>query len=107
MAQIASSIQIQENQSKRTVKVQRKFSPSIISKGMNLEINTNEVHAGDWRKPLIDYLSNPSPMEAKCRVSMRSFSVRMVFFLPPHTSRPTSTSSFFNCSWVEVIASNI
>ncbi|CAL2247054.1 unnamed protein product [Prunus armeniaca] len=65
MAQIASSIQIQENQSKRTVKVQRKFSPSIISKGMNLEINTNEVHAGDWRKPLIDYLSNPSPMVNK------------------------------------------
>ncbi|CAL9011927.1 unnamed protein product, partial [Prunus brigantina] len=61
MAQIPSGIQIQENQSKGTIKVQRKFLSSIISRGMNLEIKTIEVQAGDWRKPLIDYLSNLSP----------------------------------------------
>ncbi|XP_021807646.1 uncharacterized protein LOC110751480 [Prunus avium] len=61
MAQIASGIQIQEHQSERTIKVQKRSLPSILTRGMNLEINTNEVQAGDWRKPLIDYLTNPSP----------------------------------------------
>ncbi|BFG41093.1 hypothetical protein CerSpe_273670 [Prunus speciosa] len=61
MAQIASCIQIQEHHSERTIKVQKKFLPSIISRGMDLEINTNEIQDGDWRKPLIDYLTNPSP----------------------------------------------
>ncbi|VVA36103.1 PREDICTED: retrotransposon unclassified, partial [Prunus dulcis] len=61
MAQIASGIQIQEHQSERTITMQKKFLPSIISRGMDLEINANEVQAGDWRKPLIDYLTNPSP----------------------------------------------
>ncbi|CAL8116175.1 unnamed protein product [Prunus armeniaca] len=61
MAQIASSIQIQESQSERTITVQKRSIPSILRRGMDLEINTNKIQAGDWRKPLLDYLTNPAP----------------------------------------------
>lgn len=63
MAQIASGIQIQESESERTIIVQKRCLPSILRKGIDLEINTNEIQAGDWRKPLLDYLTNPAPRE--------------------------------------------
>ncbi|KAI5311296.1 hypothetical protein L3X38_000361 [Prunus dulcis] len=61
IAQMASGIQIQECQSERTIIVQKRFLPSILSRGMDLEINVNEIQAGDWRKPLLDYVTNPVP----------------------------------------------
>jgi hypothetical protein len=61
LAQIASRIQIHDDQIERIIKVQKRILPSVITRGMDLEVNNKEIKEDDWRKPLIDYLSNPSP----------------------------------------------
>ncbi|XP_008245793.1 PREDICTED: putative calcium-transporting ATPase 11, plasma membrane-type, partial [Prunus mume] len=56
MAQIAIGVQIPEDCVQRIIKVRKKSLPSILTKGMEIDVNSTIMTEEDWRLPIISCL---------------------------------------------------
>ncbi|CAL2229377.1 unnamed protein product [Prunus armeniaca] len=69
MAQIATGIQIPENCVQRIIKVGKKSLPSVITRGMKIDVNVAIMTEEDWRLPIINYLQYPTlPSEKRIKI---------------------------------------
>ncbi|CAL2228426.1 unnamed protein product [Prunus armeniaca] len=56
MAQIAPGIQMPEDCVQRIIKVGKKSLPSVLTRGMEIDVNTAMMIEEDWRLPIINFL---------------------------------------------------
>ncbi|CAL2246400.1 unnamed protein product [Prunus armeniaca] len=69
MAQIATGVQMPEDCVQRIIKVGKKSLPSILTREMEIDINSAMISEEDWRLPLINYLQYPAlPAEKRIRI---------------------------------------
>ncbi|CAL2270383.1 unnamed protein product [Prunus armeniaca] len=69
MAQIAIRIQMPEDYVQRIIKVGKKSLPSIMTRGMEIDVNSAIIIEDDWRTPIINYLQYPTlPSEKRVRI---------------------------------------
>ncbi|CAL8153039.1 unnamed protein product [Prunus armeniaca] len=60
LAQVATGIQIPEDYVQRIIKVGKKSLPSVLTKGMEIDVNSAIITEDDWRNPIINYLQYPT-----------------------------------------------
>ncbi|KAM2285602.1 hypothetical protein ACFX1S_038175 [Malus domestica] len=65
MAQLASSMPIQERKYGLDVEIQRRNLPSILERGFSLDVMVLETEIEDWRSPIIHHLKDPSSPTSK------------------------------------------
>ncbi|CAL8082538.1 unnamed protein product [Prunus armeniaca] len=69
LAQVATGIQIPEDCVQRIIKVGKKSLPSVLTRGMEIDVNSVIIIEDDWRKPIITYLQYPTlPYEKRVRI---------------------------------------
>ncbi|KAI5316257.1 hypothetical protein L3X38_045433 [Prunus dulcis] len=69
MAQIAIGIQMPEDCVQRIIKVGKKSLPSVLTRGMEIDVNSAIITEDDWRNPIINYLQYPTlPFEKRVRI---------------------------------------
>ncbi|CAL9025620.1 unnamed protein product [Prunus brigantina] len=69
MTQIATGVQIPEDCIQRIIKVGKKSLPSIMTRGMEIDVNSAIMTEEDWRLPIISYLQYPTlPSEKKITI---------------------------------------
>ncbi|CAL8988545.1 unnamed protein product, partial [Prunus brigantina] len=69
MAQIATGIQMPEDCVQRIIKVGKKSLPSVLTRGMEMDVNAAILTEEDWRLPIINYLQCPTlPSEKRIRI---------------------------------------
>ncbi|CAL2248027.1 unnamed protein product [Prunus armeniaca] len=56
LAQVATGIQIPEDCVHRIIKVGKKSLPSVLTRGMEIDVNSAIIIEDDWRNPIITYL---------------------------------------------------
>ncbi|KAI5333571.1 hypothetical protein L3X38_023703 [Prunus dulcis] len=56
LAQIATGIQMPEDYVQRIIKVGKKSPPSVLTRGMEIDVNSAIITEDDWRHPIINYL---------------------------------------------------
>ncbi|KAI5327194.1 hypothetical protein L3X38_026590 [Prunus dulcis] len=60
LAQVASGIQMPEDCVQRIIKIGRKSLPSVLTRGMEIEVNSALITKDDWRGPIMTYLQYPT-----------------------------------------------
>ncbi|CAL2255974.1 unnamed protein product [Prunus armeniaca] len=60
LAQVATGIQIPEDYVQRIIKVGKKSLPSVLTRGMEIDVNSAIITEDDWRNPIINYLQYPT-----------------------------------------------
>ncbi|XP_020417942.1 uncharacterized protein LOC109948665 [Prunus persica] len=74
LAQVASGIQMPEDCVQRIIKVGRKSLPSVLTRGMEIEVNSALITKNDWREPIMTYLQYPTlPSEKKVRIMATNY----------------------------------
>ncbi|CAL9018333.1 unnamed protein product, partial [Prunus brigantina] len=69
MGQIAIGVQMPEDHVQRIIKVGKKSLPSVLTRGMEIDVNTAIMTEEEWRLPIINYLQYPTlPSEKKIRI---------------------------------------
>ncbi|KAI5326915.1 hypothetical protein L3X38_035989 [Prunus dulcis] len=69
LAQIATGIQMPEDYVQRIIKVGKKSLPSVLTRGMEIDVNSAIITEDDWRNPIINYLQYPTlPSEKRVRI---------------------------------------
>ncbi|XP_020417993.1 uncharacterized protein LOC109948703 [Prunus persica] len=69
LAQIATGIQMPEDCMQRIIKVGKKSLPSILTRGMEIDVNSTIITQDDWRNPIMNYLQYPTlPSEKRVRI---------------------------------------
>ncbi|CAL8134521.1 unnamed protein product [Prunus armeniaca] len=69
LAQVATGIQIPEDCVQRIIKIGKKSLPSVLARGMKIDVNSATITEGDWRNPIMTYLRYPTlPSEKKVRI---------------------------------------
>ncbi|CAL8175361.1 unnamed protein product [Prunus armeniaca] len=69
LAQVATGIQMPEDCVQRIIKVGKKSLPSVLSRGMEIDVNFAIITKDDWRNPIINYLQYPTlPSEKRVRI---------------------------------------
>ncbi|CAL8993898.1 unnamed protein product [Prunus brigantina] len=57
---VATCIQMPEDCVQRIIKVGKKSLPSVLTKGMGIDVNSAIIIEDDWRNPIINYLQYPT-----------------------------------------------
>ncbi|CAL9012730.1 unnamed protein product [Prunus brigantina] len=74
LAQIATGIQMPEDCVQRIIKVGKKSLPSVLTRGMEIDVNFAVISENDWRNPIINYLQYPTlPSEKRIRIMALSY----------------------------------
>ncbi|KAI5351772.1 hypothetical protein L3X38_004663 [Prunus dulcis] len=74
LAQVASGIQMPEDCVQRIIKIGRKSLPSVLTRGMEIEINSALITKDDWREPIMTYLQYPTlPSEKRVRIMATNY----------------------------------
>ena len=74
LAQVASGIQMPENCVQRIIKIGRKSLPSVLTRGMEIEVNSALITEDDWREPIMTYLRYPTlPSEKRVRIMATNY----------------------------------
>ncbi|CAL2238244.1 unnamed protein product [Prunus armeniaca] len=60
LAQVATGIQMPEDCVQRIIKVGKKSLPSILTRRMEVDVNSTIITEDDWRNPIINYLQYPT-----------------------------------------------
>ncbi|KAI5312689.1 hypothetical protein L3X38_041863 [Prunus dulcis] len=69
MAQIATRVQMPEDCVQRIIKVGKKSLPSVLTRGMEIDVNYAIITEDDWRTHIINYLHYPTlPYEKRVRI---------------------------------------
>ncbi|CAL2232523.1 unnamed protein product [Prunus armeniaca] len=69
LAQVATGIQIPEYCVQRIIKIGKKSLPSVLARGMEIDVNSATIAEDDWRNPIMTYLRYPTlPSEKKVRI---------------------------------------
>ncbi|CAL9012123.1 unnamed protein product [Prunus brigantina] len=69
LAQIATGVQMPEDCVQRIIKVGKKSLPSVMTRGMEIDVNSAIIIEDDWRNPIINYLQYPTlPSEKRVRI---------------------------------------
>ncbi|KAI5323808.1 hypothetical protein L3X38_032881 [Prunus dulcis] len=69
MAQIATGVQMPKDYVQRIIKVGKKSLPSVMTRGMEMDVNSAIIAEDDWRTPIINYLQYPTlPSEKRIRI---------------------------------------
>ncbi|CAL2266459.1 unnamed protein product [Prunus armeniaca] len=69
MAQIAIEVQMPGDCVQRIIKVGKKSLPSVLTRGMEIDVNAAIMTEEDWRLPIINYLQYPTlPYEKRIRI---------------------------------------
>ncbi|KAI5322691.1 hypothetical protein L3X38_031763 [Prunus dulcis] len=74
LAQVASGIQMPEDCFQRIIKIGRKSLPSVLTRGMEIEVNFALITKDDWREPIMTYLQYPTlPYEKRVRIMATNY----------------------------------
>ncbi|KAI5323274.1 hypothetical protein L3X38_032346 [Prunus dulcis] len=74
LAQVASGIQMPEDCVQRIIKIGRKSLPSVLTRGMEIEVNSALITKDDWRGPIMTYLQYPAlPSERRVRIMATNY----------------------------------
>ncbi|KAI5316275.1 hypothetical protein L3X38_045451 [Prunus dulcis] len=74
LAQVASGIQMPEDCVQRIIKIGRKSLPSVLTRGMEIEVNFALIAKDDWREPIMAYLQYPTlPSEKRVRIMATNY----------------------------------
>ncbi|KAI5327367.1 hypothetical protein L3X38_026763 [Prunus dulcis] len=74
LAQVASGIQMPEDCVQRIIKRGRKSLPSVLTRGMEIEVNSALITKDDWREPIMTYLQYPTlPSEKRVRIMATNY----------------------------------
>ncbi|CAL8988514.1 unnamed protein product [Prunus brigantina] len=74
LAQLATGIQMPEDCVQRIIKVGKKTLPSVLTRGMEIDINSAIISEDDWRSPIITYLRYPTlPSEKRVRIMASNY----------------------------------
>ncbi|KAI5334297.1 hypothetical protein L3X38_024430 [Prunus dulcis] len=74
LAQVASGIQMPEDCVQRIIKIGRKSLPSVLTRGMEIEVNSALITKDDWRGPIMTYLQYPTlPSERRVRIMATNY----------------------------------
>ncbi|KAI5338851.1 hypothetical protein L3X38_018123 [Prunus dulcis] len=74
LAQVASGIQMPEDCVQRIIKIGRKSLPSVLTRGMEIEVNSALITKDDWRGPIMTYLQYPTlPSEKRVRIMATNY----------------------------------
>ncbi|XP_034197732.1 uncharacterized protein LOC117613207 [Prunus dulcis] len=74
LAQVASGIQMPEDCVQRIIKIGRKSLPSVLTRGMEIEVNSALITKDDWREPIMTYLQYPTlPSEKRVRIMATNY----------------------------------
>ncbi|KAI5343708.1 hypothetical protein L3X38_011584 [Prunus dulcis] len=74
LAQVASGIQMPEDCVQRIIKIGRKSLPSVLARGMEIEVNSALIAKDDWREPIMAYLQYPTlPSEKRVRIMATNY----------------------------------
>ncbi|CAL2267317.1 unnamed protein product [Prunus armeniaca] len=69
LAQVATGIQIPEDCVQRIIKIGKKSLPSVLARGMEIDVNSATIAEDDWRNPIMTYLRYPTlPSEKRVRI---------------------------------------
>ncbi|CAL8157740.1 unnamed protein product [Prunus armeniaca] len=69
LAQVATSIQMPEDCVQRIIKIRKKSLPSVLTRGMKIDVNSAAITEDDWRNPIMTYLRYPTlPSEKRVRI---------------------------------------
>ncbi|CAL9017938.1 unnamed protein product, partial [Prunus brigantina] len=69
LAQLATGIQMPEDCVQRIIKVGKKSLPSVLTRGMEINVNSAIIAKDDWRNPIMTYLRYPTlPYEKRVRI---------------------------------------
>ncbi|CAL9013695.1 unnamed protein product, partial [Prunus brigantina] len=69
LAQLATGIQMPEDCVQRIIKVGKKSLPSVLTRGMQVDVNSAIIGDDDWRNPIMTYLRYPTlPSEKRVRI---------------------------------------
>ncbi|VVA37104.1 PREDICTED: retrotransposon, partial [Prunus dulcis] len=69
LAQVATGIQMPEDCVQRIIKVGKKSMSSVLTGGMEIDVNSAILTKDDWRNPIINYLQYPTlPSEKRVRI---------------------------------------
>ncbi|XP_034197665.1 uncharacterized protein LOC117613128 [Prunus dulcis] len=74
LAQVASGIQMPGDCVQRIIKIGRKSLPSVLTRGMEIEVNSALITKDDWREPIMTYLQYPIlPSEKRVRIMATNY----------------------------------
>ncbi|XP_020410306.1 uncharacterized protein LOC109946532 [Prunus persica] len=74
LAQVASGVQMPEDCVQRIIKIGRKSLPSVLTRGMEIEVNSALITEDDWREPIMTYLRYPTlPSKKRVRIMATSY----------------------------------
>ncbi|KAI5329630.1 hypothetical protein L3X38_029027 [Prunus dulcis] len=74
LAQVASGIQMPGDCVQRIIKIGRKSLPSVLTRGMEIEVNSALITKDDWREPIMTYLQYPTlPAEKRVRIMATNY----------------------------------
>ncbi|KAI5316920.1 hypothetical protein L3X38_036627 [Prunus dulcis] len=74
LAQVATGIQMPEDCVQRIIKIGRKSLPSVLTRGMEIEVNSALITKDDWRDPIMTYLQYPIlPSEKRVRIMATNY----------------------------------
>ncbi|XP_020424516.1 uncharacterized protein LOC109950359 [Prunus persica] len=74
LAQVASGIQMPEDCVQRIIKIGRKSLPSVLTRGMEIEVNSASITGDEWREPIMTYLRYPTlPSEKRVRIMATNY----------------------------------
>ncbi|CAL2270036.1 unnamed protein product [Prunus armeniaca] len=68
-AQVATGIQMPEDCVQRIIRIGKKSLPSVLTRGMEIDVNSATITEDDWRNPIMTYLRYPTlPSEKRIRI---------------------------------------
>ncbi|CAL2230424.1 unnamed protein product [Prunus armeniaca] len=74
LAQVATGIQMPEDCVQRIIKVEKKSLPSVLTRGMEIDVNSAIITEDDWRNPIIAYLQYPTlPSKKRVRIMAMNY----------------------------------
>ncbi|CAL2228344.1 unnamed protein product [Prunus armeniaca] len=56
LAQVATEIQMPKDCVQRIIKIRKKSLPSVLTSGMEIDVNSAAITEDDWRNPIMTYL---------------------------------------------------
>ncbi|CAL2276297.1 unnamed protein product [Prunus armeniaca] len=69
LAQVATGIQMPKDCVQRIIKIGKKSPPSVLTRGMEIDVNSAIITKDYWRNPIITYLQYPTmPSEKRVRI---------------------------------------
>ncbi|CAL2245408.1 unnamed protein product [Prunus armeniaca] len=69
LAQVATGIQMLEECVQRIIRIGKKSLPSVMARGMEIDVNSATITEDDWRNPIMTYLRYPTlPSEKRVRI---------------------------------------